>query len=207
MRIIAGQRRGQRIDGPIGRALRPTSDMVREAIFNILREDIEGRPVLDLFAGTGALGLEALSRGASHATFIERDRGHAALIRRNLAALRYESRGSVLATDAYRWVRTYQALDEEPVAAFVDPPYDDYEAHPRRIQGLLSELITKLPPGSLLIVESGRPLGADVLDDPEAWDHRRYGSTCLAIRTLDPGLNQDRPDPPSAEARDGSDLE
>src|SRR5690242_15865994 len=66
MRIIAGERRGHKFDGPRGRDTRPTSDLVRESIFNILRDEVEGRPVIDLFAGTGALGLEALSRGAEH---------------------------------------------------------------------------------------------------------------------------------------------
>jgi 16S rRNA (guanine966-N2)-methyltransferase len=197
MRIIAGQRRGHRIDGPPGRDLRPTSDMVREAIFNILRDEVEGMQVLDLFAGTGALGLEALSRGAAHAIFVERDRGHAALIRRNLAALRYESRGAVVTSDAYRWAHSYQALDDRPVLAFVDPPYADYEKHAMKLRKLLAELAARLPDRSIIVVESGQPLGEDVLDDPEQWDQRRYGGTCLAIRAIQ------RTESPASETVDG----
>ena len=87
MRIISGQRRGHKIEGPKDRATRPTSDMVRESIFNILRDDVENRTVIDLFAGTGALGLEALSRGAARAIFVEQNRENVALIHRNLACM------------------------------------------------------------------------------------------------------------------------
>src|SRR5690606_10626649 len=95
MRIISGIRRGHTIQGPGGsQDTRPTSDLVREAIFNILGPEVEGRPVVDLFAGTGALGLEALSRGATSATFVEKRGQNAALIRRNLASLRFEGLGT-----------------------------------------------------------------------------------------------------------------
>lgn len=183
MRIIAGQRRGHRIEGPPGRALRPTSDLVREAIFNILRDEVEGRDVLDIFAGTGALGLEALSRGAAHALFVERNRAHALLIRKNLSALRYEDRGSVVTTDAFRWAATYRPLDDRPVVAFMDPPYDDYEKHPKRLAKAIAELTGRLPAGSILVVESRRPLAGEVLGDPARWEVRRYGSTSVSIYT------------------------
>src|SRR3954454_23421881 len=100
MRIIAGQRRGHKFDGPKGSRTRPTSDLVRESLFNILGEVVDGLVIVDLFAGTGTLGLEALSRGASRAIFVEQNRDNVALIHRNLATLRYEDRGLVLPTDA-----------------------------------------------------------------------------------------------------------
>src|SRR5437879_617439 len=115
MRIIAGERRGHKIDGPKGHSTRPTSDLVRESFFNILRELVVDRVVVDLFAGTGALGLEALSRGASRAIFVERNRENVALVYRNVATLRYEDRVRVLATDAYRWVRSFVPLDDAPL--------------------------------------------------------------------------------------------
>ena len=112
MRIIAGQRRGHKIDGPRASAnTRPTSDLVRESLFNILGDLVVDRTVFDLFAGTGALGLEALSRGAERAVFIERDRDCVGLIIRNVATLRYEDRASVKLADAYRWARTFQPAD------------------------------------------------------------------------------------------------
>jgi 16S rRNA (guanine966-N2)-methyltransferase len=185
MRIIAGQRRGHKFDGPVGREIRPTSDLVREALFNILRETVEGVEVVDLFAGTGALGLEALSRGAARALFVERDRDNVALIRRNLARLRFEDRGRVLAADAYRWERTYEPPGDGPVVVFVDPPYRDFETRADRLQSLLQNLRARLPESSTLVVESGRPFEQDVLTDPGAWDLRRYGGTHVAITTIE----------------------
>jgi 16S rRNA (guanine966-N2)-methyltransferase len=193
MRIIAGQRRGHKIASEPGRDVRPTSDLVREAIFNILRESIEGRSVIDLFAGTGALGLEALSRGASRALFVERRRETAALIRRNLGTLRYEDRGAVLLADAYRWVRSFRPLDEAPVVVFVDPPYRDHESRARPVRPLLANLVSRLPVGSIVIVESGRELDELDLPDADAWDRRRYGNTRVALRTI-----EQPPDQPGA---------
>ncbi len=184
MRIIAGQRRGHKIDGPNGRDVRPTSDFVREAIFNILREDVEDRAVYDVFAGTGALGLEALSRGASRAIFVERDRDSIGLIRRNLAALRYEGRGGIVPIDAYRWARTFRPMGSDPVVVFIDPPYREFEARPDRARDMLTNLAAKLPNESILVVESGQHLGADILPDPDQWDQRKYGGTHVAILTI-----------------------
>jgi 16S rRNA (guanine966-N2)-methyltransferase len=193
MRIIAGQRRGHKFDGPAGRELRPTSDLVRESLFNILRGVVEGAEVIDLFAGTGALGLEALSRGAVHAFFVERDRENAALIRRNVATLRFEDRAGVLAADAYRWVKSWDPLNDEPVVVFLDPPYRDFESRPERIQGLLCELQQRLPAGSTIVVESGQPFDETILPEPQRWDQRKYGGTHVAIITLEgPRLDSDR---------------
>src|SRR3954454_14601425 len=127
MRIIAGQRRGHKFDGARGSGTRPTSDLVRESIFNILGELVADRVVIDLFAGTGALGFEALSRGAARAIFVEQNRENVGLIYRNLATLRYEDRVRVVATDAYRWVRSFAPADDQPLVVLLDPPYREYE--------------------------------------------------------------------------------
>ena len=191
MRIIAGERRGHRFDGPRDQITRPTSDLVRESIFNILGEAVEGLVVIDLFAGTGALGLEALSRGAERAIFVEKNRENALLIRRNIATLRYEDRAKVVVADAYRWAKSYISTDTEPVVVFIDPPYADYEDHPERVRKLLAGLVEALPDGSILSSESSRKLDSELLSDLETWDIRRYGGTQLAIRTLG-----ESPDPP-----------
>ena len=186
MRIIAGQRRGHKIDGPRGRDTRPTSDLVRESMFNILRQIVTDRPVIDLFAGTGALGLEALSRGAAHALFVERDRENVGLIRRNLATLRYEDRGAVVAADAYRWAKAFAPEPREPLVVFLDPPYREIEEHATRFHALLADLVARLPEDSVIVVESGQPFDTEieVLPDLAAWDLRRYGGTYVAIRVL-----------------------
>ncbi len=184
MRIIAGQRRGHKFDGPKDQGTRPTSDLVRESIFNILGEVVEGLLVVDLFAGTGALGLEALSRGADRVIFVERNRENAALIRRNVATLRFEDRATVVVSDAYRWARGFEPLDGEPIVVLIDPPYADYDEHPERVGKLLDGLIAKLPAGSFLSAESRRRFESDVLSDPGAWDVRKYGGTQLAIREI-----------------------
>lgn len=199
MRIIAGQRRGHKIDGPEGREARPTSDFVREAMFNILGVAVDGLVVIDLFAGTGALGLEALSRGASRAIFVELKRQNAALIRRNIATLRYEDRATVLTADVYRWARGYVAVDPEPVVVFLDPPYLEFENHPERVKSLLAGLIEKLPHGSILIVESGRMDESELLPDHEAWDVRRYGKTRVALLTTGPAEDEGEGDLLAAE--------
>lgn len=197
MRIIAGARRGHRIASLPGPDLRPTSDMVREAIFDILREEVEDKLVLDIFAGTGALGLEALSRGASRVIFVERDREHAALVRRNIATLRYEDRATIAQADAYRWSRSFQPLGATPFLVFVDPPYKEFDLRPKLMRQIFEGLGAKLPAGSTFIAESGRPI-EDVLPEADAWDRRRYGSRHLYMRTLEG---------PSAPAEDDGEVE
>ncbi len=184
MRIIAGQRRGHKFDGPRGTATRPTCDLVRESIFNILGEAVVGRVVVDLFAGTGALGLEALSRGASRAIFVERNRDNIALIYRNVATLRYEGQSRVHLADAYRWALGFEPDKNEPVIVIVDPPYRDYEVHQAKVKRLLERLALALPAGSAIAVESRRTLDQEILPDETLWDVRRYGQTQLAIRFL-----------------------
>lgn len=126
MRIIAGRHRGRRLQAPAGTATRPTADRVRQALFDMLwhapwagRERVEGAAVLDAFAGTGALGLEALSRGAARASFLETDRAALTALRANIAACREEGRCTVLAADA-----TKPPPAPSPCSLiFLDPPY------------------------------------------------------------------------------------
>ncbi|RUL88863.1 16S rRNA (guanine(966)-N(2))-methyltransferase RsmD [Tautonia sociabilis] len=188
MRIIAGIRRGHTIQGPSGSdRTRPTSDMVRESIFNIVGPEVDGRPVIDLFAGTGALGLEALSRGATSATFVEKRGQNAALIRKNLATLRFEGMGEVVVANAYAWVNQLEPdADDGPVIVFIDPPYRDYEQQPGKIRTLFKTLVERLPVGSMIVAEAGGRPDPELLPDPDRWDLRRYGGTHLAIRALEP---------------------
>src|SRR5262249_31934334 len=110
--------------------------------------------------------------------------GNVALIHRNLATLRYEDRVRVLLADAYRWARGFSPVDDEPLVVLIDPPYREYESHPRRVRELLSDLVRKLPPGSVIALESGRTLAADILPDLDAGAVGRYGGPQVAIRTV-----------------------
>lgn len=184
MRIIAGQRRGHKIEGPRASApMRPTSDLVREALFNIVEGMMPGRTVVDLFAGTGAIGLEALSRGADSAVFVDLDREAVALIHANVARLQYQDRSQIRLADAYRWGRNHAVGLGRPTAVFLDPPYRDYEtgAGVKRIRAMLDQLVENLPTNSMIALEAGRTLNERILPDIDRWDLRRYGDTQLAF--------------------------
>jgi 16S rRNA (guanine966-N2)-methyltransferase len=181
MRIIAGERRGHKLEGPSGRSTRPTSDLVRESIFNILGSLVEGRVVYDLFAGTGAMGLEALSRGASKSYFLETDRQNVAVIRRNIAHLRYEAFTHIYQADALRWMRGYAAVDDQPVLVLIDPPYRDHGARGQKLETALSELIARLPRGSVVVVEAPEKFEPGLFPKSETWDVRKYGGTAIAL--------------------------
>jgi 16S rRNA (guanine966-N2)-methyltransferase len=180
MRIISGQRRGHKLEGP-KRQARPTSDMVRESIFNILGDSVVDRPVVDLFAGTGALGLEALSRGALRAIFVERDRVIIEVIRRNIQHLRYDDRSSIVCADAYRWGKHIEPSDGPPLIVFVDPPYRDYVQHPRKLTETLTRIAQHVPPESVIVIEGPEHGAVECLPADVEWDIRRYGGTILAV--------------------------
>ena len=142
---MAGELRGRRIEAPPGSDTRPTTDKVREAVFNALvsRDLVRDARVADLFAGTGALGIEALSRGADHCTFVERDRNVVRTLLANVERLGLADRSRVLAADALSQAR---GLDVDLVLA--DPPYD-FDAWPRLLAAVRAPFV---------VAEAGRPL-------------------------------------------------
>ena len=123
MRIIAGEARGRRIEAPEGRNTRPTLDRVRENLFNMLQEEVPGSRVLDLFSGSGALSLEALSRGAVEAVLADRDRNAVRVQHKNIEALGYEDCTTVLCTDWKTAVRELRGQGRHFDLVFLDPPY------------------------------------------------------------------------------------
>lgn len=183
MRIIGGSHRGRRLAAPSGRETRPTADRTREALFNILVHSgwgaggdspLPGARVLDVFCGTGALGLEALSRGAAHGTFLDGERAALEVTRRNVAGLGEEARATIIRADATRPppARTPCHL------VFLDPPYGKALAGPA-----LRALAGKgwLAPGAVVVVEIATD---DPLDLPEGFpvlDERLYGETRLVF--------------------------
>jgi 16S rRNA (guanine(966)-N(2))-methyltransferase RsmD len=160
--------------------------MVREAIFNILGPEVVDRPVYDLFAGTGALGLEALSRGAGRAVFVESNRAAIEALKQNIGHLRYEDRAQVVALDVHRWVRYLDARErgEPPALVFIDPPYREFANHPERMMRLLRELGRRLPSESLIVLESGSEFDRSWWPEAASVDRRRYGSTHVSILTV-----------------------
>ena len=175
MRIVAGRHKGRRLRAPAGAGTRPTADRVREALFSILGS-VEGLRVLDLYAGSGALGLEALSRGAESATFVESARPALAAIRANLEAAGEEA--EVAGSDVVSWLRA--AADHERAfdLVFCDPPYDAAA----EIAQTLTQLVPRVAaPHALIVTESSKrnPL---TLDLPLTGE-RTYGDTRIAIHS------------------------
>lgn len=120
MRVITGTARGRRLKSLEGLETRPTADRVKEGVFNIIQFDLEGRRVLDLFAGTGQMGIEALSRGAASAVFVEQRRDAAAIVRDNLKTTQLESRAKIVCGDAMAYLASAK---EKFDIIFIDPPY------------------------------------------------------------------------------------
>jgi 16S rRNA (guanine966-N2)-methyltransferase len=174
MRIIAGSRKGARIFAPTGRDTRPTGDRVREAVFNLVGP-VDGMHVLDLYAGSGAMGLEALSRGADSATFVEADRAAAETIVRNLDKLGLGG-ATVLREDAARKLTADVASGRRYDLVLIDPPY-------RMLAGVLPMLSSHLPgvvaPDGLVVVES------DAREEPDLplpkRTSRRYGAARVTV--------------------------
>ena len=124
MRVIAGSCRSLPLKTPAGIGVRPTTDRIKETLFNMLAPRIPGCRFLDLFSGSGAIGIEALSRGASYAAFVEKDRNALACIRENLAFTRLSDRAEVFASDVFDALRRMQTSSTEPFSViFMDPPY------------------------------------------------------------------------------------
>jgi 16S rRNA (guanine966-N2)-methyltransferase len=179
MRIVSGRLGGRRIQAPPGTDTRPTSDRVREALFSALGP-LEGVRVLDLFAGSGALSLEALSRGAAHAVLVEKDARAAAVIRRNLDDLGLGPQDATLhRREALRALRDAREAGASYDLVFLDPPY-------RLAAGLGPELAQALPPvlapGARVVGESDRRTPLDLPGLSTTFE-RRYGDTLLRIHS------------------------
>jgi 16S rRNA (guanine966-N2)-methyltransferase len=177
MRVIAGRLGGRRLKAPRGRATtRPTSDRVREALFSMLG-DIHASAVLDLFAGTGALGIEALSRGAGRVVFVERDRAAVQALRANLEGLGLaEPEAELRVGDALAALRAARRAGETYDLVFVDPPYGQARELGRGLSALLPAL---LAPDARVVVESDRRAPAEL--PLEVAQQRRYGDTTITI--------------------------
>ncbi len=173
MRVIAGRFGGRALVAPRGRATRPTSDRVREALFSILGS-LEGARVLDLFAGSGALAIESLSRGAAEATLVDTSASAIAAIRRNLAAL--EAPAEVHRQKAAAFLERARSERRQYDLVFVDPPYRQTSALARELS---TGLRAVLAPAARVACESDRREPLDL--DLPLLDERRYGDTLIRI--------------------------
>jgi len=181
MRIISGTSKGRKLVTPRNRSLRPTADRVKESIFNILRGEIEGRLVLDLFAGTGNLGIEALSRGARKVVFVEKGRHALGLIQKNLAQFGLGGRSEVLPIDANRAIGILKQRGETFDLILMDPPYE---------RGLIEKTLLKLSlypvyhRDSLLVIEHHRrETLAPILHGWNLIRQRQMGETVISFLT------------------------
>jgi 16S rRNA (guanine966-N2)-methyltransferase len=179
LRIIGGRHRGRQLVYSGDQVTtRPMKDDVRESLFNLVGGWLEGKWVVDLFAGTGAVGLEAVSRGAAAATLVERHFPTARLIRENVAALHEEDRVTVETSDALFWSRQFLKTRNSPIAAawtvFCCPPWPMFMHQREEIVGLIDSWYRALPPDSLLIVEADVRFDPRHLPDAESWRIRDY---------------------------------
>jgi len=176
MRVIAGRLGGRRLKAPRGRGTRPTSDRVREALFAMLGE-LEGANVLDLFAGTGALGIEALSRGAATVVFVERDERAVRALKGNLEALGIQpGEGELRRGDALMALRSARDRAEKYDLVFIDPPYRRAPDWGPQLSALLPQV---LGPTARVVVESDRRAPLELGMHIE--HQRRYGDTSITI--------------------------
>lgn len=180
MRVIGGSLKGRRLRSVKGSLVRPTSDKVREAVFNILPMDFPFERVLDLFAGTGAMGIEAVSRGAGEAVFVDRDQAPCDVIRKNIEACGLAERTKVVRRDAIAALRAFSAAGERFDLVIIDPPYES---------GLTEEALRAVDEGGLLaeggmvVAEASTRIPLDgaagALATLELADRRRYGDTTV----------------------------
>jgi 16S rRNA (guanine966-N2)-methyltransferase len=183
MRIISGISRGRSLTTPKGHALRPTSDRVKESIFNILGEEVEGKMVLDLFAGTGNLGIEALSRGAKKACFVEKAIEALRMIKKNLLQCGFSAQAEIIPKEVNRAITLLETRKESFDLILMDPPYE---------KGWIQRTLVKLNnhniyhEGSILVIEHSRrePLPQET----KMWSvvkQRKTGDTIISILQAD----------------------
>lgn len=202
VRIVAGELRGRKMECVVTAELRPTPQMVREAFFSILGNAIPQRPFFDLFAGTGALGFEALSRQATHCTFLERDPQQISHLQEYRQRFQMDSRSTIVRSDVYRWVERWQA-PPEPVNVYVSPPFVDLQTRFEPLIRLIEQVQQKVAPGSVVTLQA--ELGFDDAALPGTdWDRRQYGRNVLLIWVKpDPSLAVDTVATETPTAYDG----
>jgi 16S rRNA (guanine966-N2)-methyltransferase len=184
LRVVAGSLKGRKIVCHVHEGLRPTPQLVREALFSILGNAVPGRLFYDIFAGTGIIGIEAISRGASGARLIEANGRQAAEIQKLIDRFAIADRAQVLKADGYRWAeRWVPPAKSGPVNLFFSPPFPDLDpAKLPAFLALIRILLEKAPNESVLTVQAEDGFPVDQLPEPETWDVRKYGRNLLLFK-------------------------
>jgi 16S rRNA (guanine966-N2)-methyltransferase len=197
LRIVAGSLKGRKLSCLVSPKLRPTPQMVREALFSILGNAVPGRPFWDVFAGTGIVGLEALSRGASAAWFVERDFRLADAIDQYLKQFHLTDRGRVVRADVYRWAERLPGVTA-PVTVFLSPPFADYQHRAEELTGLLARLQAIVAAESVLCLQGEQHVTPQPLPLHEQWEQRRYGRNELWIWLKEASVERNGHEPPAS---------
>lgn len=187
LRIIGGTFRGRKLRYSGDPAVRPMKDRVREALFNLLGPVVEGKHAVDLFAGTGALGLESLSRGAAKATFLEQHFPTARILAENVAALGVGPRVELVTGDVFLRAFWQDRLGGVPWLVFSSPPYAFYVDRRGEMLDLLGYLFQAAPEESAFVVESDERFDFGLLPDPQSWRIRAYPPAVIGIYYKSPG--------------------
>jgi 16S rRNA (guanine966-N2)-methyltransferase len=190
LRIIGGAFRGRRLQYHGDPVVRPMKHRTREAIFNLVSTECAGRHAIDLFAGTGALGLEALSRGAAHATFIEKHVPSARVVEANIRTLGVEDRATLFVTSAFLWAKrdlsALAATAGPPWLVFCSPPYAFFHDRQAEMLELIRRIQEQAPANTILIVEADEAFEFSLLRGhaPENWDVRVYPPAVIGVCRL-----------------------
>ena len=176
-RVIAGSLGGRSLDSPDGKRTHPMSERVRNALFNSLGESVKGARVLDAFAGTGAVGIEAISRGAEHATFIEKDRTAYTILTANIKQLGIENEAKAVRAPVSGWIDTYQG--EKFDLIFADPPYHDVQF------STVTKLMGLLKPSALMVLSHPGRDECPTRPGVVVVDNRSYGDATLTLFRLE----------------------
>jgi 16S rRNA (guanine(966)-N(2))-methyltransferase RsmD len=179
VRIVAGSLRGRKINAIVHEGMRPTPQMVREALFSILGNAVPDRVFYDVFAGTGVVGLEAVSRGATSARLIENDAKQVADIQKYAVQFGVADKVQVLKADVYRWAERWIPPGKDAVNLFLSPPFPDLSEKAEEFLKLMNTLLEKAPDESVLTIQAEDGFPLDKLPDREAWDIRSYGRNML----------------------------
>jgi 16S rRNA (guanine966-N2)-methyltransferase len=181
VRIVAGSLRGRKLSVVVHENMRPTPQLVREAFFSILGNALPERVFYDVFAGTGVVGLEAVSRGASSARLIEKDPRQVSDIQKYSERFGVADRVQVLRADAYRWAERW-IPGKEPVNLFLSPPFADLTGKAVEFLALVLLLLQKAPDESVLTIQAEVGFPIEQLPDLPLWDVRTYGRNQLLFR-------------------------